>query len=62
MRTRANEIVGVAVLGMQRIGGDDRTGDVDAVQQRREGVDLIGLAVRHGLTQDNTAELVERCK
>jgi hypothetical protein len=38
VHTPANEIFGVAVLGVQRIGGDDRTGDVDAVQQRRKAL------------------------
>jgi hypothetical protein len=40
----------MTVLGVQRVGGDDRAGDVDAVGQRCEGVDLVGLAVYYGLT------------
>jgi hypothetical protein len=45
VRTPAGEVVGVAVLGMQRVGGDDRTDYVDAVQQRHEGGDLVGLVI-----------------
>jgi hypothetical protein len=41
------------------VGGDDRTGDVDPVQQRRERGDLVGLAVHHTLAQHHPAGLLE---
>ena len=43
VRATAGEVADMAPLGVQRVGGDDRPGDVHAVQQRAERVDLIGL-------------------
>ena len=37
------QVVGVGPLGVQCVGGDDGVGDVEAIQQRAESVDLIGL-------------------
>jgi hypothetical protein len=42
----------VSVLGMQRVGGDDRAGQIDAVQQRPEGGDLVALVGDLALGQD----------
>jgi hypothetical protein len=38
------QVAGVLALGVQRVGADDRTGDLDAVQQGGEQRDLVGLA------------------
>jgi hypothetical protein len=35
----------VGPLGVQGVGGDDRIGDVEAIQQRTKSVDLIGFKV-----------------
>jgi hypothetical protein len=36
LRTASGQVGGVITLGVQRVGGDDRTGDLDAVQQGGE--------------------------
>lgn len=50
----------VAVLGVQRIGGDDGAGEIDPIQQWREGGDLVALVVDLGLAQHDTAGVFER--
>lgn len=44
----------MGVLGVQRVGGDDRAGQVDAVQQGPEGGDLVALVGDLTLGQDVT--------
>jgi hypothetical protein len=44
VRAASGQVGGVLALGMQGIGGDDRAGDVDAVQQRGEHGDFVDLA------------------
>ena len=39
------QVGGVAVLGVQRVGGDDRIVDLKAVQQRGEQGDFVGLGI-----------------
>jgi hypothetical protein len=41
--TALAEVGAVSVLGVQRVSGEDRTGQVDAVQQGAEGGDLVAL-------------------
>lgn len=48
------DVAAVGVLGMQRIGGDDRAGQVDAVQQGLEGWDFVALVGDPALGQDVT--------
>ena len=48
-----------AGAGCTRVGGDDRVGDLDSVQQRGERGDLVGLAVHCGLSEDHPGALVE---
>jgi hypothetical protein len=60
MCAAAVQVVGVVVLGVQSVGGDDRVGDADPVQQRGERGDLVRLAVDHGLAQHDPAAGVER--
>jgi hypothetical protein len=36
VRAAAGQVAGVLALGVQRVGGDDRPADGDAVQQRGE--------------------------
>jgi hypothetical protein len=50
--------VGVGVLGVQRIGGDDPPGKIQPVQQRPELSDLVGRGVHLGLGQDCRAGVV----
>ncbi len=45
VRATPGEVVGVTVLGVQGISGDDRAGEVDTVEQWGERGDLVGLAV-----------------
>jgi hypothetical protein len=42
VRAAPGQVGGVLTLGVQSIGGDDRTGDVQAVQQLGEQGDLVG--------------------
>jgi hypothetical protein len=44
---------------MHRISGDDRTGDVNAVQQHREHRDLVRLRAHVHLAQDGATGVVE---
>ena len=53
-------IEGVAVLGVQRVGGDHRAGDVETVQQRGEHGDFVRLRVDLGLAQHDARTVVER--
>lgn len=48
------EVGAVSVLGVQRVGGDDGAGQVDAVQQGPEGGDLVALVGDLALGQDVT--------
>ena len=54
-----DQVIGMLALGMQCIGGDDGSGEVQRVQQRREPGDLIGLAVHGGLREDGQGLLVD---
>lgn len=38
----ADQVVGQLALGQQRVGGDDAPSDVDRIEHRRGGLDLIG--------------------
>jgi hypothetical protein len=49
---------GVLALGVQRVGGDHRAGQVQPLQQRPELGDLVGLAVHPGLGEDAAAGVV----
>jgi hypothetical protein len=49
----------VITLGVQRVGGDDRTGDLDAVQQGGEQGDLVGLDAHVHLAQHHAVTMVE---
>src|ERR1035437_11137056 len=53
------QVLGVGPLGVQGVGGDDRIGDVEAIQQRPKSVDLIGFKVHGALSQDDSADLVD---
>ncbi len=54
------QVFGVGMLGVQGIGGDDGIGDLDAVQQRGEHGDFVGLDVHIGLAQDHAMSMIER--
>jgi hypothetical protein len=49
----------VAILGVQRIGGGHGVGEVDPIQQRCEGGDLVSFCHRPRLAQHDTAGMVE---
>lgn len=49
------QVGGVVVLGVQGVGGDHGIGQVDAVQERGEGRDLVALAVDLALGEDLSA-------
>jgi hypothetical protein len=55
----AGQVLGVAVLGVQGIGGDHRSGQVDGVQQRGEHRDLVRLGLDIGLPQDHALRVIE---
>jgi hypothetical protein len=54
-----DEVVGVVALGLQRVCGDHRAGQVQRVEQRRELGDLVGLAVHGPLREDGPGLLVD---
>ena len=59
VRAAPGQVGGVGALGVQRIGGDDRAGDVDAVQQRGEHGNLVGLGAHLHLAQHHAVSMVE---
>ena len=52
------QVLGVGALGVHRVCGDHRPGQVDAVQQRREHRDLVRLRLDIDLAQDHAAGVV----
>jgi hypothetical protein len=54
----ADQPVGVGVLGVHGVGSDDPSSQVQALQQRLERGDLVGLGVHLGLGQDAAAGVV----
>jgi hypothetical protein len=54
----SDQPVGVLALGVERIGSDHGIGELQAVQQRPELGDLVGLAVHPGLAQDASGGVV----
>jgi hypothetical protein len=50
----------VGALGIHRVGGDDRTGDLNAIQQDGEHRDLVRLGTDFHLGQDGTMSMIER--
>lgn len=59
VRAEPAQVAGVGTVGVKCVGGDDRAGDVQAIQQRGKSVDLIGLCVHRGLSQDSAGLLVQ---
>jgi len=64
VRAALMQVVDVAALGVQRIGGHHHPGQGDAgprdgIEQRRERGDLAGLAIDVDLTQHGAAVVVE---
>jgi hypothetical protein len=53
---------GVVALGVQRVGGDDRTGKVQAVKQRLELGDLVGGGGHLALGEHGAVVVVQRCQ
>jgi hypothetical protein len=53
------QVGGMVTLGMQGIGGDDRAGDVNAIQQRAEQGDLIGLGACLHPPQHHAVRMIE---
>ena len=62
VRAALVQVFGVGLLGVQSIGGYDGIGDLDAVQQRGEHGDLVGLDVHADLAQDHAMSMIERCE
>jgi hypothetical protein len=53
----------VFALGVQRVGGNDRTGDLDAVQQGGEQGDFAGLRAHlHRPARSSNTSTSSRCK
>jgi hypothetical protein len=52
--------VGVLTLGVERVGGDDPPGKVQALQQRPEPGNLVGGVVDVGLAEDRAGGVVHR--
>jgi hypothetical protein len=59
-RTVLVQVGGVAALGVQRVRGDDRTVDLDAVQQRGEQGDFVGLGAHLDLAEHHAMGVIER--
>ena len=53
---------GVVALGVQRVGGDQRTGKVQAGQQRLELGDLVGRRGHLALGEHGAVMVVQRCQ
>jgi hypothetical protein len=66
VRAAGAQPVGVGVLGVQGVGGDhradQRTRAVDALQQRGERRDFVGLVVDLGLAEDHAGGVIERAE
>ena len=60
VRAAPVQVCGVGMLGMQRVRGDDRIGDLDAVAQRGEPQDFVGRGVHLDLPQHHAMSVVER--
>jgi hypothetical protein len=58
LRAAPGKIAGVLTLGVQRVGGDDRAVDLDAVQQRGEYADFAGLGIHLCLAQHHAVRMV----
>jgi hypothetical protein len=59
VRSAAVQVSGVGALGVQRVGGDDRAGDLDTVQQRAEHRDLVGLGGHVHLPEHHAMGMVK---
>jgi hypothetical protein len=59
VRAAAGQVGSAGALGVHRVGGDDRPGDLDAVQQDGEHRDLVRLRADFHLAQDGAASMVE---
>jgi hypothetical protein len=59
MGVAPGQVGGVVTLSMQGTGGDDRAGDVHAVQQRAEQGNLAGLCAHLHLAQDRAMSMVQ---
>ena len=55
----AHEVVRVGALGVQRVRGDDRVGEVDAAGKGCEQRDLVRLDLHVDLPQDHPVGMVE---
>ena len=55
----AGQVLSMGALGVQGIGGDDRPGQVNAVQQRGEHRDLVRLGPDIDLAQDHAVSVIE---
>ena len=59
VRAAPGQVIGVGTLGVQGVRGHDGALDLDAVQQRGEHRDLVGLRAHLGLAQDHAVGLIE---
>jgi hypothetical protein len=59
VRAATVQVLGVGALGVQRVGGDDRIGNVHPVQQRGEHRDLVGLGVHIHLPEHHAMGMVK---
>jgi hypothetical protein len=59
IRLSPGQVLSMATLGVQRIGGDDRAGDADALHQDGKHRDFVRLGSHLYLAQDGTMSLVE---
>ena len=60
VRAAPDQVAGVLPLGVRRVGGDDRIGDAQAVQQRGEQGDFAGLGAHLHLPQHHPMGMIER--
>ena len=59
VRAAPGKVAGVLPLGVQSVSGDDRAGDVQAVQQLGEHRDFVGLGAHLHLPQHHAMTVVE---
>jgi hypothetical protein len=55
-----DQVLGVGELGVQRVCGDHRPGQVNAVQHDGEHWDLVRFRLDIGLSQDHAVPVIER--
>jgi len=59
MSAAPGQVGGMTALGVHRVCGDDRPGDIDVVRQHREHGDLVGLGTHLHLAQHRAMSMIK---